>query len=299
MKDKDARRRRSRREDGGRRRHSCLLRRSAPPLVVALLMVVAFTTEASSPIDVGYPASAEAEGIFKLDHLIFLVMENRSFDHYFGTYPGAVGIPMKDGKPLACVPDPDTHTCVFPYHDPSLVNDGGPHGQTHNALDVNHGKMNGFLRTYRAAKPFCKRFGGESCDNVPAGPNGQPSVMGYHDRREIPNYWAYADQFVLQDHLFSAGDSWTLPAHLFLVSAWSARCTDPYDPMSCHSNMRLKNGVRIQGEGKPVYAWTDITHLLHRQGVSWRYYVDPNTCLDACHRPARHDGTVLPQNPLP
>ncbi|HEY7401806.1 MAG TPA: alkaline phosphatase family protein [Actinomycetota bacterium] len=282
-----------------RRRRPWLLRRSLPLLLASLVLVVAFTSEATSPLQAGYPVAVEPEGIFKLDHLIFLVMENRSFDHYFGTYPGAAGIPMKNGKPISCVPDPDTGKCVYPYHDPSLVNDGGPHGQQHTAIDVNGGKMNGFLRTYRAAKPFCERFQSQSCTQVPAGPNGQPSVMGYHDRREIPNYWAYADHFVLQDHLFAAGDSWTLPAHLFIVSAWSAKCTNPYDPMSCRSNMRLKNGVEVQGEGKPVYAWTDITYLLHRAGVSWRYYVDPNTCLDACHRPARHDGTVLSQNPLP
>ena len=43
----------------------------------------------------------------KLDHLIFIVQENRSFDHYFGTYPGADGIPTKpDGSFAVCVPDP-------------------------------------------------------------------------------------------------------------------------------------------------------------------------------------------------
>ena len=48
--------------------------------------------------------------------------------------------------------------------------------------------------------------------------------MGYHDAREIPNYWAYAKNFVLQDHLFEPIASWSLPAHLYLVSGWSAIC---------------------------------------------------------------------------
>src|SRR5688572_5261201 len=39
------------------------------------------------------PAGAETPGIETIDHFIFLVQENRSFDHYFGTYPGANGIP--------------------------------------------------------------------------------------------------------------------------------------------------------------------------------------------------------------
>ena len=49
---------------------------------------------------------AESEGIFKLDHLIFIVQENRSFDHYFGTYPGADGFRFEGGEPADCVPDP-------------------------------------------------------------------------------------------------------------------------------------------------------------------------------------------------
>ena len=43
--------------------------------------------------------------------------------------------------------------------------------------------------------------------------------MGYHDAREIPNYWAYARNFVLQDHMFEPNKSWSLPAHLLMVSA--------------------------------------------------------------------------------
>src|SRR5438132_118086 len=58
-------------------------------------------------------------------------------------------------------------------------------------------------------------------------------VVGYHGAREIPNYWTYAREFVLQDRMFEPNASWSLPAHLFMVSAWSARCSRPGDPMSC------------------------------------------------------------------
>ena len=44
-----------------------------------------------------------------LKHLVFIVQENRSFDHYFGTFPGADGIPMRNGRPTVCVPDPVAH----------------------------------------------------------------------------------------------------------------------------------------------------------------------------------------------
>ncbi len=57
--------------------------------------------------------------------------------------------------------------------------------------------------------------------------------MGYHDATEIPNYWAYAQQFVLQDHMFPSVGSWSQPVHLFMVSAWSALCSKQDDPSSC------------------------------------------------------------------
>ena len=60
--------------------------------------------------------------------------------------------------------------------------------------------------------------------------------------------------------MFAPTDSWTLPAHLFLVSGWSAYCSDPGDPMSCIWNVDLKEEHKRfeYGEG-PIYAWTDIT----------------------------------------
>ena len=57
--------------------------------------------------------------------------------------------------------------------------------------------------------------------------------MGYHTASDIPNYWTYAKDFVLQDHMFEPNASWSLPAHLFLVSEWSAYCTQHDNPSSC------------------------------------------------------------------
>src|SRR5205085_1787542 len=56
------------------------------------------------------------------------------------------------------------------------------------------------------------------------------------NRKDIPNYWAYADHFVLQDHMFESVDSWSLPSHLSMVSGWSATCIRPLDPSSCTSD---------------------------------------------------------------
>ena len=57
--------------------------------------------------------------------------------------------------------------------------------------------------------------------------------MGYHTEAELPVYWAYARNFVLQDHMFEAIRSWSLPAHLYMVSEWAASCARIDDPMSC------------------------------------------------------------------
>src|ERR1700747_3540868 len=45
-------------------------------------------------------------GIHKIKHIIIIMQENRSFDSYFGTYPGAEGLPMEGGVPTVCNPDP-------------------------------------------------------------------------------------------------------------------------------------------------------------------------------------------------
>ena len=74
----------------------------------------------------GMPAQDDG-GIRKIRHVIVILQENRSFDSYFGTFPGADGIPMRDGEPTVCVDDPATQTCTKPYHDTSDRNGGGPH----------------------------------------------------------------------------------------------------------------------------------------------------------------------------
>lgn len=260
------------------------------------------STDPSGPTSGGSPsAAAAAAGIEKIDHIVIIVQENRSFDHYFGTYPGADGIPMKNGKPKDCVPDPQLNKCDYPFHSKLLYNNGGPHGQPHSIADINNGKMDGFIRSaILGGDNFCLiyRTLGKCANSL--GPDLQPDVMSYHTRREIPNYWAYADEYVLQDRFFAAVDSWTLPAHLFLTSAWAAVCSEQDDPMSCKSDpeMNPDNAVKFGPDRKPPYAWTDITYLLHKAGVSWKYYVAPGTCLKApC---GNHQlGTPRAMNPVP
>ena len=213
-------------------------------------------------------------GIHLIRHVIVIMQENRSFDSYFGTYPGADGIPMRNGSPAVCVPDPATHGCVRPYPDHADVNGGGPHGAANAAADVDGGRMDGFVAQARSARRGCLDPTNPACAS-----SATPDVMGYHTASDIPNYWTYARDFVLQDHLFEPNASWSLPAHLFLVSEWSARCTQHDNPGSC-VNALDRPGLppdfgpaRRARPSPPIYAWTDLTYLLHRHHVSWAYYV--------------------------
>jgi len=70
-------------------------------------------------------ALVSSGGIHKIKHVVVIMQENRSFDSYFGTYPGADGIPMRNGVPTVCVPDPKRGSCAKPYHDRADLNGGG------------------------------------------------------------------------------------------------------------------------------------------------------------------------------
>jgi phospholipase C len=178
--------------------------------------------------------------------VIIVMQENRSFDSYFGTYPGADGIPMSHGSPSTCVPDP-AGGCTRPYHDAADFNGGGPHAVANALADVDGGAMDGFVRERAAAPKACKNTNNPACAH-----GTTPDVMGYHTGAEIPNYWSYARDFALDDHMFEPVKSWSLPEHLFLVSGWSARCANR-SPGSCVNDIvgpyrvtRFNRAVRRQ-----------------------------------------------------
>jgi len=209
-----------------------------------------------------------------IKHVIIIMQENRSFDHYFGTYPGADGLPQSGGRFTVCVPDPQTATCAFPYHDTSPKNGGGPHQHVDALADIDGGKMDGFIANVETYFP------GRCGDHAIAGCG--IDVMGYHDNREIPNYWTYAQQFVLQDHMFEPVAAYSATSHLYLVSEWAAKCATHNVAQSCTNFIDAYPFKNNQPINVP-FAWTDLTYLLHRYGVSWGYYVVDGTepdCLN-------------------
>src|SRR5690242_2257744 len=92
-------------------------------LAVAGLLALALVVGATAYPSAGNAAPAD-QGIHKIKHVIVIMQENRSFDHYFGTFPGADGFPTKNGAFSVCVNDPRTGKCVYPFHDASDKNQG-------------------------------------------------------------------------------------------------------------------------------------------------------------------------------
>ena len=244
-----------------------LARRVALLIVVALIALAAATNSNSlgrsrprpdAQSVRSSPRASALRGIHKIRHVVIIMQENRSFDSYFGAYPRADGIPGLAGHKgrLPCLPNPKGH-CVRPFHDRYDLQEGGPYYFSDAKTDIDGGKMNGFVRV----EDTC-------CKSTPA-----HDVMGYHTGKEIPNYWAYARDFVLQDHMFESVASWSLPSHLYLTSLWSAYCTKHNDPRSCRNTPENPGDPPGFGSStKPIYAWTDLTYLLHKHHVSWRYY---------------------------
>jgi phospholipase C len=226
-----------------------------------------------------------------IEHVIFMIKENRTFDHYFGRYPGADGASKagtlrctdsgcRAGEVISLKPAPDVQP-----HDIT-------HGFASGLYGINGGEMNGF--------------------NIIGG--GQ-DLSGYvqHSRKSLPAYWAYADRFVLADRFFTSMYGPTFPEHLFTVAAQSFDIVDnpsSEDAGNCDNRIRvpkfktglteqeissiidLEDGItkeipeqleRIQTYWDQTISCFDIEVLpdqLERAGVSWKYYANPDQFMN-------------------
>ncbi|HLJ48573.1 MAG TPA: alkaline phosphatase family protein [Bryobacteraceae bacterium] len=227
------------------------LRISAPLALSVAALVVPRLAPTAPPLPV-------PPGLEKIEHFVFIMQENRSFDHYFGTYPGAQGIP-----PGVCLPAPNGGPCVAPYHDSNNTNQGGGHIWKSAMNALNDGLMDGYISEAIGSSPG--------------------DVMGWHDYREIPNYWNYAKLYVLQDRLFASVNSYSLPTHLYMLAATSGGYTG--------DNQLIPRS----------FNFPEITELLSSGKVDWRYYVVHGSA------PGKEDGVEVDQdehtfsywNPLP
>ncbi len=137
-------------------------------------------------------AAASPSATDPIEHVVFVIKENRTFDDYFGRYPGADGARQGktlDGRTVPLTPAPDVM---------------GPlcHDFADTLTAIDGGKMDGF-----------------------SGICGSEHLAGYtqFSRAGIPRYWAYADRFVLADHFFESTWGGSFPEHLYTIAGQSGR----------------------------------------------------------------------------
>jgi phospholipase C len=230
-----------------------------------------------------------------IEHVVFVIKENRTFDNYFGTYPGANG--AKKGGTLecgetGCVPGPDVPLKEAPYIMPHDIT----HGFASGLYAINGGEMNGF------------NIIGEGGD-----------LAGYvtYPRESLPAYWAYADRFVLSDMFFTSMYGPTFPEHLYTVAAQSYGivdnktnadtegnyCDDPQEytkrfPLESLTKNDVKTIMQLEDEitheipdqlYRIAQYWENtrtcidievLPDLLEEAGVSWKYYANPDVWMN-------------------
>jgi phospholipase C len=236
---------------------------------------IATTPRTTSPYATSTP-TIPATGLNKIDHFIFIMEENKSFDHYFGTFPGAAGIPSN-----VALLDKTDNVTVTPYHSTDDVDFDAPHDRSNALADIDGGKMDGFLTE------AWKHYALSVAPSLEPGFNPK-EVMSYHDSREIPNYWNYAHLYTLQDQMFSSVAAYSLSVHLYMVAAQSGGYT---------------------GETQPYpqrFDFPEITELLQNSQVTWKYYVTSGNATDSNGQAIEPDAlkqnnpnTYTLWNPLP
>lgn len=136
-----------------------------------------------------------------IDHVVFVMMENRSFDHYFGS------LSLEEGRAVEGLTPGLQNSSVHGLHHPFPLDQGSawcpedpPHGWSSVHTQVNAGAMDGFCSEYH------RRFG----DVVDPG-----LVMGYARRDTLPVLYQLADAYTLCDRWFCAVQGPTWPNRLF------------------------------------------------------------------------------------
>jgi len=205
-------------------------------------------------------ASAPRSGqLTDIEHVIILIQENRSFDHYFGTLPGVRGfgdeVPRKAYyQPGYPAPGFDGH--LLPFH---LETNGAPqcfpditHKWVPQHLSWDRGRMKGFVEAHLAVD----------------GPAAGPATMGYYERADIPFYYALAEAFTICDNYHCSVFGPTDPNRLYSMSA-------TIDPDGAGGGPLVETLVGKRGEFEGHFTWTTMPEQLSAAGVSWKVYTDP------------------------
>jgi phospholipase C len=182
---------------------TCRLSRLAAGAAFAAALGALAATPAPAAV-----AQDEVETTTPIKHFISLMQENHTFDNYFGTYPGADGIPAG-----TCMPTDEPGQCVEPWHiGGSAIEDLGHNVETFEQ-QYNGGRMDGFIRAFSKSR----------MDN-------SELSMGYYDRRDLPFYWNVADEFVLFDRNFTSAHAGSVANHMYWVSGTPGGSTESIPP---------------------------------------------------------------------
>jgi phospholipase C len=168
-------------------------------------------------------------------HLITLMQENHSFDNYFGTFPGADGLPKRTCMPLD--PRVARRRCIKPFHVGNRPVDDLSDAPQVIGAQINGGRMNGFISAIADQRGRV-----------------QPLVMGHYDDRDIPFYWNVADEYVLFDRFFASARGGSVSSHMYWVTG------GPGD--------KQVESIPKQGFDAPT-----IFDRLGAKGISWKFYV--------------------------
>ncbi len=198
-------------------------------------------------------AASPMHGTLKdIEHVVILIQENRSFDHYFGTMSGVRGFGDKLGHKHFFQKTLGGKT-IQPFHLPKhclpdISHDWGPQ---HHSWDG--GKMDGFVRS-----------------REPASVNGSaiaPETMGYYTREDLSFYYALANAFTICDGYHCSVIGPTDPNRLMSMTA-------TLDPAGKHGGPLVQTLVSTRAATAGHFTWTTMPERLSANGVSWKVYTD-------------------------
>jgi phospholipase C len=198
--------------------------------------------------------------ITDIEHVVILTQENRSFDHYFGSYRGVRG--FSDASAAFQQPDSANTTNspagkLLPFHlDTSKANAACTHDITHDWVSQhqswNNGAMDGFVNSRLAINS-----------------NDALLTMGYYTRADIPYYYALADAFTLCDNYFCSVTGPTDPNRLYTMAA-------SLDPDGKNGGPILQTIVFNRAAMYGRLTYTTMPEQLQARGISWKVYSSPD-----------------------
>ena len=201
-------------------------------------------------------AAAPAHGKLKdIEHVVILIQENRSFDHYFGTLSGVRGFGDKHAHKVFLQRGVDGKT-LHPFHLqsqclPDLTHEWGPQH-----LSWNGGKMDRFLFEHET-EDVPSKYGSPDGTGV--------ETMGYYKRSDLPFYYALADAFTICDGYHCSVIGPTDPNRLYSMSG-------TLDPDGTHGGPLVETLVATRNSMAGKFTWTTMPEQLEARGVSWKQY---------------------------